>query len=69
MCKTFSVLSGDLFTAPSLPTGPMPKELQPPGTTNSVVITGFLLPLEPQSPLPDGYPADYVNSLASCTLH
>ena len=50
---------------PSLPLGTMPKGQWLLGTTCSVVATGFLLPLEPQAPLPAGYPDDSANCLAT----
>ena len=55
---------------PSLPPGPTLRGLWPPGTTYYVVAAGFPHPLEPQAPLPAGYPANYTNCLAVslCTL-
>ena len=50
---------------PSLPLGPTPRGQWPPGATCSVAATGFLLPLEPQAPLPGGYPAGWASCLAA----
>ena len=48
---------------PSLSPEPMPRGLQPHGTTYSMVATGFLHPVEPQACLPVRYPAYYANSI------
>ena len=49
---------------PSLPLEPTPRGWQPQGTTCFMVAIGFLHPVEPQAPLPPGYPADYTNCIA-----
>ena len=48
---------------PSLPAESMLRGLQPHGTTRYLVVTGFLHSVEPQAPLPDGYPANYINCI------
>ena len=48
---------------PSLPSEPMPRGSQPHGTICYMVASGFLQTVEPQSPLPVGYPANYVNCI------
>ena len=49
---------------PSLPLEPTPRGWQPQGTTCFMVAIGFLHPVEPQAPLPPGYPAGYTNCTA-----
>ena len=58
-------------SSPSLQLGPTLKGLWPPGTTYYVVSTDFLHPLEPQAPLPAGYPIIYADYLAvsHCSLN
>ena len=53
---------------PSLPAEPMLRGSQPHGTTCYLVVIGFLHSVEPQAPLPDGYPANYINCIAD-TVH
>ena len=62
--NAFSVLSSDPSTASQSSTGTHTERARLPGTTYYVVSTDFLHPLEPQAPLPAGYPANYANCLA-----
>ena len=48
----------------SLSPEPMPRGLQTHGIIYYVVATGFLHPVEPQTLLPTGYPANYDNCIA-----
>ena len=57
--------------SPSLQLGPTLKGLWPPVTTYYVVSTAFLHPLEPQAPLPAGYPVNDASYLtvSNCSLN
>ena len=68
-CNAFQCYPVTHLLPPSLLLGPTQRGPQLPGTTYYVVIPGFLLPLEPQAPLPAGYAADYANCLAVHTVH
>ena len=49
---------------PSLPTGAHVKRAEATSTICCLVATGFLHLVEPQTPLPAGYPANYANCIA-----
>ena len=63
-CNAISMLFGDPSMLPSFPPERMQKELQPHGATCYLVATGFLHPVEPQAPLPAGYPAVYTSCIS-----
>ena len=50
---------------PSLPPEPAWRGWQPCGITCYMVATGFLYPVDPQAPVPVGYPANYANCISS----
>ena len=53
---------------PSLTLAPTWRGSQPHGTTCYLIATGFLHPVEPQAPLPAGYPANCANCLVVHTV-
>ena len=65
MCNAFSMLSVTCPSPPSLPPETAWRGWQPHGITCYIVATGFLYSVDPQAPLPVGYPVNYASCISS----
>lgn len=60
----FSTIQWTIHHFPVFQLEPMSREQRPHSTICYLVATGFLHRVEPQTPLPAGYPANYANRIA-----
>ena len=60
----FNTIQWTIHHFPVFQLEPMSREQRPHSTVCYLVATGFLHRVEPQTPLPAGYPANYANCIA-----